>query len=203
MRRFLFASGRLPAPHSLYHAAAAVGLTLFLATTATAADREILLVLSNRSTVARRDEPVTAGVPLPRGFVSDASKLGLRDKSGKALPLSALTTDAYADGSPRWVLLDLRANVAARGQEELRLRPGARKVRTPGKLDRKIARGVAEIDTGAARFRIDTKSFRLWDSVKIDGVELLGDGGRATGIVFEDESGTRYNADASVTAVAF
>jgi hypothetical protein len=44
----------------------------------------------------------------------------------------------------------------------------------PARLSVAIADGVAEVDTGAVRFRIDTRRFRLLDSARIDGIELLG-----------------------------
>ncbi|QDU23918.1 RIFT barrel domain-containing protein [Urbifossiella limnaea] len=57
--------------------------------------------------------PVTAGVPWPRGVVTDAARLALTDAAGRPVPLQAKVTDRWADGSARWVLLDWIAESGA------------------------------------------------------------------------------------------
>ncbi|MFO0799642.1 MAG: hypothetical protein U0804_19395 [Gemmataceae bacterium] len=57
--------------------------------------------------------PVTAGVPWPRGVVTDAARLVLTDAAGRPVPLQAKVTDRWADGSARWVLLDWIAEADA------------------------------------------------------------------------------------------
>jgi len=57
---------------------------------------------------------------------------------------------------------------------------------------------VAEIDTGAARFRINTNRFRLFDSVTVGGQELLA-GGPDSGAMLEEENGSQHRGDERTT----
>ena len=58
----------------------------------------------------RRNEPVTTGVPLPRGLVFDPQRLRLIGPSGTPEPLQARPLERWADGSIRWALLDFAAD---------------------------------------------------------------------------------------------
>ena len=69
----------------------------------------------------RRGEPVTLGVPLPRGAVSETPALRLADDAGRLVPLQAQALDRWPDGSVRWGLLDFRADVPARRATRYRL----------------------------------------------------------------------------------
>src|SRR5712692_11646364 len=60
---------------------------------------------------SRRAEPVTCGVPWPRGLLTDVSRLRMYDDQNRLIPLQARTLDTWPDGSPCWVLLDWQANV--------------------------------------------------------------------------------------------
>ena len=59
---------------------------------------------------ARTCEPITVGVPMPRGLVTEPRRIALVDGDGKPVPLQALPTERWPDGSIRWALLDFQAN---------------------------------------------------------------------------------------------
>jgi hypothetical protein len=169
-----------------------------------AGDKSVGLTLQNPLAFAREGEPLSCGVPLAKGFVAKADELVLLGPDGKPVPAQIQVTGRYPDGTPRWVLLDLQANVPATGQAVYRLSAKESGRAVPrAKLSYTLANGVAEIDTGAARFRIDTKRFRLFDSVKIDGVELIGKADGQVGGVLEDEQKRRYAADQTPAKAAF
>ena len=63
--------------------------------------------------MARQDFPVTGGMPLAQGAVTDAATLELRDDRGASVPSQAQATSRWPDGSVRWVLLDFPVVVAA------------------------------------------------------------------------------------------
>jgi hypothetical protein len=167
-----------------------------------AANDPIALTVHNPLAVARESEPVTCGVPLPKGFVRDADTLALLGPDGKPVPVQIQTTGTYKDGSPRWVLLDFQADVAPDDEAVYRLGLGARP-KAPAPLTWKLAEGVAEIDTGAARFRIDTRRFRLFDSVTVGGGELDGEAGERPGVTLETDKGTVLAAHERPAAAAF
>ena len=62
-------------------------------------------------TAGRSGEPVTFGVPLPRGLVPDGWRLAARRPDGLQLPAESVVTDRWSDGSARWVLMHIRLDV--------------------------------------------------------------------------------------------
>ena len=73
------------------------------------------LVARPSSPVARRHEPLTFGVPLPRGRVHDASRLVA--VSGDPRPTEARVVERWPDGSIRWALVDTRIDLPPDGAE--------------------------------------------------------------------------------------
>src|SRR3954471_21710918 len=73
------------------------------------------LIVSSSPALERIEqcEPITIGVPLPRGRVRDPRRIGCADADGNDVRLQALPTDWWADGSIRWALLDFQATGAA------------------------------------------------------------------------------------------
>jgi hypothetical protein len=71
------------------------------------------IAVTVRATPPRRrtGEPVTCGVPFPRGLIRDAGALRLIDADGQEQTLQARILDRWGDGSARWVLCDWRATV--------------------------------------------------------------------------------------------
>jgi YetA-like protein len=57
----------------------------------------------------RRGEPVTVGIPCPRGLVRDSASVVMRGPEGE-LGVQHEVLDSWADGSIRWLLLDFQAN---------------------------------------------------------------------------------------------
>ncbi len=57
----------------------------------------------------RTKEPVTVGVPLPRGLSADTASWALTRLDGTPIPLQARPLDRWADGSVRWALVDFQA----------------------------------------------------------------------------------------------
>jgi len=62
---------------------------------------------------ARRDEPVTLGVPLPRGAATDTTAWTVRAEDGSPCAHQAEVLDRWSDGSIRWALLDFQASLPA------------------------------------------------------------------------------------------
>src|SRR6266851_192482 len=67
----------------------------------------------------RHREPVTCGIPWPKGMLHEPYSLVLRDQNANEIPVQARTLDRWPDGSVRWVLLDWQATV--NGDARLRL----------------------------------------------------------------------------------
>src|SRR2546430_1845727 len=65
---------------------------------------------------ARREAPVTFGLPCPRGWLADAAQLRLFDLGGAPVALQTRVADRWSDGSIRWVWLDTQVNTAPDGE---------------------------------------------------------------------------------------
>lgn len=104
---------------------------------------------------ARTCEPITVGIPMPRGLVTEPRQIALVDGDGKPVPLQALPTERWPDGSVRWALLDFQANgpVAADSRYELTFHGGTTALPAP-RLQVTETAGRVAIDTGAARFEL-------------------------------------------------
>ena len=161
--------------------------------------QEIRLALTNPLPFARSAEPVSCGVPLARGFVRQASELALLDAQGAAVPVQVKVTSTYRDGTPRWVLLTFFAHAPARDKVVYTLTRGHRPP-VPETLTYELNKGRVSIDTGAARFQIDTNRFRLFDSVAVGGQSLVAAHGIG-GAVLEEESGSQHRIETRATSV--
>ena len=106
----------------------------------------------------RRDEPVTLGVPFPESAQSDPELLSLFDADGREVPVQTRVLDRWRDGSIRWLLIDLQANVDTRVGTEYRLQVSSGRANSrpqpPTPVSVSGGRGDIEVDTGRARFRM-------------------------------------------------
>lgn len=129
---------------------------------------------------ARRGEPVTLGVPFPRGACRDSGTLLLRGAGGAAQPLQARVLDRWSDGTARWVLLDFQATVNGEaGDVDLVVGGGdAARGPTPKGGGIRVAEndGVVSIETGAASFRVSAESPALVADARVGGERALAGG---------------------------
>ena len=66
--------------------------------------------------LARAGEPVTVGVPLPRGLARRTDGWRLESADGTRVPVQARALDRWSDGTIRWALLDFQASANGRLQ---------------------------------------------------------------------------------------
>ena len=151
------------------------------------------LVVWPVETPARRDqaEPITIGVPLPRGRVGGAVRLALVDEAGRAVPLQARTTESWPDGSARWILARFQAiGPAADRRYELQLRDEPEPaLPAPAVMLTEHGNGVV-VDTGAARFEMATGTGFPFDAVVVRDRRPI----RAAAFVVTDAKGASHPA---------
>jgi hypothetical protein len=140
----------------------------------------------------RRDaEPVTAGVPWPKGALQDTASLVLEDESGRPTPLQARALDRWPDGSVRWSLLDWQASASGTARYSLRASGQAKPEALPAQGLRVIREGDGLlVDTGVAQFRLAPGRQFPFVSVTVDGQEAV-DAERSR-FTAEDEAGRAY-----------
>jgi hypothetical protein len=100
-------------------------------------------------------EPITVGVPMPRGVVTDPDRIGLAGDGQAMIPLQALPTEHWPDGSIRWALLDFQATGVAGSDRHYHLKldcAGATTLAPCVEITETAERIV--VDTGAASFRL-------------------------------------------------
>lgn len=133
------------------------------------------LQIRDNSGVARRDWPVTTGVPLPVGVVQEVGQLRLTDAAGREIPVqfSVLSRYGARDNSLRWVLLDFQVDVPANGEVTLQLRNDrpAQVVSAPIRIT-ETREGIT-VDTGGVVATISRRDGSLLQSVSVGGKQVL------------------------------
>jgi hypothetical protein len=134
----------------------------------------------------RRGEPMTLGIPLPRGLMHDASACEVRDGGDMAVPCQTRALDRWADGSIRWMLLDFPASLEdGRRGYWLVPDPGARSSTVSSALAR-LAGDDVLVETGRLRVRIRRTGSFPFDAVESRGPAL---DPLRSGLVIRDRSG--------------
>ena len=120
-----------------------------------------------------RGEPVTFGLPLPRGLEADVARLSMCDGRGSIVPLQARVLNRWSDGSIRWVLVDFSAHFDAGQDPLLQIRfghhPGDTPVRPASAVEASPEGNGLVIDTGAARFTLAPGPRSPLTAVTVDG----------------------------------
>jgi hypothetical protein len=162
-----------------------------------AAAGDVQVVLKNPAGIARRTWPVTFGVPLPHGNVAPAGAWVLADEAGRPLPAQIDIVNCWpADGSPRWLLVDLQADLTGAPEQAFTLRPARGAAPTAPQAIRVKAGGEElVVADGVRSFHINTNAYRILDRV----VETASGAVRYAadthaGAYLVGGSGTRYTA---------
>jgi hypothetical protein len=140
---------------------------------------DLPLTVEETGGVARRAEPVTFGVPLPKGEVRDTARLRLFGPDNKPVPAAFRAVNKWWDDaavqvqSIQWVHCDFQADAPARGRAVYRLRtsddaapppPAALQVMTEG--------GSVRVNTGAVEFTVH-KTGPLLDGPGLRALDVL------------------------------
>ncbi|RMH04072.1 MAG: hypothetical protein D6704_11705, partial [Nitrospirae bacterium] len=143
--------------------------------------------------VDRIDEPVTVGVPFPKGRISRNACLGLVSPMGQSMPLQWTGLAYWSDGSVQWALLDFLASVPAYSELTFNLEQFETSPRSQerGFLTVQPQGDQLCISTGVATFYIHTRDFKPLDQVLLEGKRCLADTGSRMTLTGED--GTRYH----------
>ena len=152
----------------------------------------LALLVEERQGLVRWNEPVTVGLPLPRGTVRHPEMLLLYDQKGAPCPLQSQVLARWFDGSVRWVLVDFQANVGAheRINYQLHLTTAPQIIAHSRPLTVQQAADGIQINTGSACFTLSDQICTPLSHVKLQGRDLLAPGGSQ--IVVRDEAGQEY-----------
>ncbi len=132
--------------------------------------RQISFSVEEPAGIARKGEPVSGGIPFPRGAFKKGQSFALFDDAGREIPCQVTPLVTGPDGTLRWALLDFRADIPASGIGKYRLEPGRPSAQPPAVISVVKKLGRLEVDTGVMSFAVDrTKPFALFDSVSVRG----------------------------------
>jgi hypothetical protein len=122
-------------------------------------------------------QPVTLGVPMPRGVLLEGLLVSLLDPAGDPVLLQTTPLAHWPDGSVKWLLLDFLVGPMARGQKEWLLElHRSQPLERPHPEDplhvEQVEDGIV-VQTGAASFTLDREMLAPIVQVQIDGVAVL------------------------------
>jgi hypothetical protein len=119
-------------------------------------------------------QPVTFGVPFPKGTLPTADALTLLDEAGNPLPLQTSALAHWSDGTVKWALLDSLLLAEHGSRLRLEIRPGVGPDR-PGRsaVHVRQARDETVVDTGAAVFHVGHKTLQPLARVVLGGIDVL------------------------------
>ncbi|MFO7718055.1 MAG: hypothetical protein R6Y91_05795 [Desulfohalobium sp.] len=140
----------------------------------------------------RCKEPVTAGVPLPRGWIFDPAVLGLRLAGGETEEAAWTPLAWWGDGSIRWVLVDCR--ISLKPYQEIGLSVCEKERRAPLRTESAFSLWADEkgiiLTTGAESFHISTGTPFPFASVERHNRRLVES--RLPGMVLTDVQGQQW-----------
>ncbi len=126
---------------------------------------------------ARIAEPISGGVPLPKGLFGKDQPFSLVRADGTSLPCQVSPLVVETDGTLRWVLLDFQDDVGERAANRYTMRAAKAMVQPAVRL--KITDGDQNVgvDTGEITLNVSkTEPFGLFHSVTADGKPVLSGG---------------------------
>ncbi|TKB63188.1 MAG: hypothetical protein E8D47_13260 [Nitrospira sp.] len=148
--------------------------------------------IAERSGITRIQEPVTVGIPLPKGECFDIHALGIRDQHGRCQPLQAQALARWSDTSLKWVLLDFQVTLESHETISLEVSlnnpMGSDDVSAGISVDR-LGDNIV-INTGIAQFTLSSEIVKPFDRVIVRGVEVAGNQGSK--LVVSDAEGKEY-----------
>jgi len=115
--------------------------------------------------IARRDEPVTVGVPLPAGALAANAPARVETAGGGGVPAATRVLERWPDGSARWLLVDFLASSGAWGTTRHRVRAGTPLAPEDALRVTTSERGF-EVDTGVLRFTLPSGGDALLTDVR-------------------------------------
>jgi hypothetical protein len=141
----------------------------------------IELSLVERAGVSRQGEPVTSGLPFPKGQLRDVARVRLL-RDGKEVPAQFRAAGLWRpDESIRWLLVDFQGDLAANQKQAYTLEYGeevSARARPAAAVRLEESAGAFAVDTGAARFVLSKSTFDLFQEVRLaDGTVVVSKAG--------------------------
>ena len=125
--------------------------------------------------VARRNWPVTRGVPLPTGAVHDPTSLVVEDVDSRPVSAQFRVLNRWPDGSLKWVLTDFQADVPAGGESIYTVCQGGAGAALGDEVRVREDGGNLVVCTGPLRFTVNRRRFSLVETAALGRTEADGE----------------------------
>jgi len=157
--------------------AAVVGILLAAGAAPVSAATAVPLTVTERLGIDRRGEPVTMGVPIPKGELRDVRRCRLL-RDGREVPAQFRAAGLWRPTkSIRWLLVDLQTDITANETQTYTLEYGddvVQRAKPPHVVRIKEDGDAYTVETGAATFRISKRVFSLFEEVRLaDGAVVV------------------------------
>ncbi len=121
-------------------------------------------------------QPITVGVPFPRGVLTDPNAVELVDSAGSPCLLQTQALAYWPDGSVKWLLLDYVASAGADRPKEWTLRPagGVRAEPSADRLRLDETEKCVRVHTGTVGFHLRRTIATLLEQTELVGTPILG-----------------------------
>lgn len=153
------------------------------------------IVVEEHNGWRRSNEPVSVGIPFPKGAVFDPECLSLADENDQLFPLQTEALARWSDGSLKWVLLDFLANVEPFESSAYKLLCGQANGARPSHDNLAVTHtsDTIEVCTGKCKFVLNVHTFKPFERVVVDGQNVLTKAGSDFKLV--DDAGRTYQAN--------
>lgn len=154
-----------------------LALTLWWSGHSATAAESIALTVVERSGVSREHEPITSGIPFPKGDLRSVEQVRLVC-DGHEVPAQFRAAGWWRpDDSIRWLLVDFQADLAARARQTYTLEYGegvSAKAKPAAEIRLEETADGFVVNTGVARFDVNRKVFDLFREVSLtDGTVIV------------------------------
>ena len=153
--------------------------------------------VSTHAYIPYRDAPVARGVSLPQGMVNDVASVRATAPSGEPHPVQATALAHWPDGSVKWTLIEMPADIPAEPPAGIvaayRVRFNAEEPPRLGDVRCEESDDEVILANSRLSLRFDHHRFALIGEAVLDGCPVIGVG-EVGDIVIEDDQRKRYYA---------
>src|SRR5262249_18619020 len=118
--------------------------------------------------IRRVREPVTIGLPFPRGLLPDITEVSLPNSAGPPGPAQGTVLARWSDGSVKWALFDFLVDLDAYEKKEMALVMGTGRSAQPRGINAVETENGFVVETGGDRFTIERDRLVLRWSPSVD-----------------------------------
>jgi len=135
----------------------------------------IPLIITEKNGIERVREPVSIGIPFPKGKIFDTSLLYVSDKDNTPIPFAVKTLNAWSDESIKWALFDIQISLQPHNDTMFFVKSSrSENYEIPlNVFDIEENKAEFIINTGKAEFCVDRANFRPFKQAIINGTDFI------------------------------